>query len=533
MVSWTTATDLGRIFENNNFIFPLEADDGGNGPLSFKLVIKNNFALSATVTGLAGKTLIINETSTVTFTDTGGGNTTRNQVITDINAVIPNLAKLESNFLVLIGDSIDIDFNFSTSLILLGLDKTSNIANYGPSWATPLTKFVSIDNDQGVLENGVLKNQSLTPNIPENYRLSPAIPITSPYKITVRAIDTLNAFVDRTFDLVIEPLSAENQISWTPGLLGTGDEGDISEFKIEVENFNKLEGIVEFDLVSSTAGFSDTLSLNNEGLIIGTLPFHTPSPNIKQYDLQVRLFYQGTQILPTSGSSLFSIRVNDVFTSNAIESSIPILLKNSDRSEQNSIYAAMIEDSKIYRGSDPNFGIITKPKIFLLDNITDDTLLNFYNALENRLKRFEIIIGKMQLKSTEKYDVFYYPIFDYNSIVKDIDNPHNINPNPITPQSISILRSLLIDNIGLETDDKLPIWMGDNYFAAIPIMYSMPGAGSDILDDYRLKFEPIDKMPGKRYVIDRIYLRKKNPLIVWPGPQFLDDVAQLKFASDM
>lgn len=96
--------------------------------------------------------------------------------------------------------------------------------------------------------------------------VTPAVEITTNISITIRATSTTADDVDKVFLLVVEPTDSTKQISWTPGSVGSGPRGHISELSVDINNFEAVEGSIgiygrsekTFDFRGLPTGWSHT-----------------------------------------------------------------------------------------------------------------------------------------------------------------------------------------------------------------------------------------------------------------------------------
>ena len=251
---------------------------------------------------------------------------------------------------------------------------------------------------------------------------------------------------------------------------------------------------------------NNNLTIDSEGNISGTWPFHLAPPTVQTYTFEVVVSFRDSLLL---GPDNWSFSVTDTFTNTFIDVSIFTYFDDEERSEWTSILNGLITSTdSLYRAQDKNFGFQDSPVLRLMNGLQDNTLANYASAVQGQFDGFNIVIGTLKVIETTNFDVLYYEVFDSNSTIESYSNPLGVEPLTITPESLTILRTKLTNNIGFESSEILPSYLS-TWNPIILAAFVLPGLGADIVSNFNNTVD-FQTFKGKVLKIDKLVLERAD-----------------------
>lgn len=366
-----------------------------------------------------------------------------------------------------------------------------------------------------------------------------------------------------------------NIITWTtPSNLGSIDNGTVSELSVKATS--RVGKALKYSLLDEpnlSAALPQGLSLLPSGDISGRVSFEvftidktettfdgksTTIDKIFNFTVKVETDdatydTDGTILTnPTSTATRqFTLELNII----NIEPYENLYLRAMPAYDQRQIYNSIINNSKIfdpdkiYRPTDPWFGVKKNIETLFLPGLTAETLDAYQTAIERNHWKKTYSFGDIKTavvlddSYNIKYEVVYIDIndpaenssglgagleLDLNGI---ITNPYidanGVEHTVVYPNSSENMIKRLEDGIGYTDQSSLPPWMTSNqpdladpnkfkiplgYTKAVVLAYTVPGAAKLIA--YRLKAEGINfnriEFSVDRYRVDNFYSKYFN-----------------------
>lgn len=367
-----------------------------------------------------------------------------------------------------------------------------------------------------------------------------------------------------TLPVIGDPNSIINWIS--PADLGTIDNGNISELRIEAESAIGKELVYTLvDKKGISCRLPQGLALLPTGEIVGRATFEaftlddyatTFDNDVLTIDRTATFVVQAETVDATASvTRTFTLKLN-VIDKEPYEN---LYLKAMPSVEQRNIYNSLIADTNIfnpnfiYRPSDPYYGVQEEFKMLFLPGLTASELQEYQDAMVYNHFNKTYIFGDVKtayvLDSAYnvKYEVVYIEVqdpgenlngvgpslsIDLTGVITNtyIDSNGNTtyedgtSYNIVHPNSSDNMTQRLEDTIGYQDQSSLPPWMTSNqpdattttgftiplgYTKAVVIAYAQPGAGEKIA--YRIRKSNINfnqiEFAVDRYQLDNYYSR--------------------------
>lgn len=307
-------------------------------------------------------------------------------------------------------------------------------------------------------------------------------------------------------------------INWVTqqGSIGDIKEGDKSLLGVTATSVSPW---IRYEIVSGSLPLGLSMDINT-GNIWGLAQEQENIDTV--FNFEVRAYNENTEIFGN-----FSLTLINAYNPGATR--VYATLYGHDKLVFMDLFSTPeIMIGNVFQDGDPQYGLVNKPKILLVENLDNpgpDTIFSTLSGVRRTYLNFgKVLVGKAVIVNEVVYEVLYRKIYDDEAgaaqqYVAVAENTSHVPVNIATvkPGSLTNIRNRLLV-LGSSGDaDNLPLWMqseqtiGDpttipGWQPVLEFGYVKPGLGQGIADKINSNDIQLKKLYNNRIRIDRFVM---------------------------